>query len=301
MTDLGRPVAFGGSVVPTTADPTWPLQLTRTIEAAGLTFVGIQDHPYNLNFFDTWTLLATLAQATSRVRFFPDVANLPLRPPAMLAKAVASLDVLTQGRIELGLGAGAFWNGIAAMGGPTRSPGEAVTALEEAIQIIRLFWSGQSSIRFEGKHYTVKGARPGPLPAHAVGIWLGAYGPRMLNLTGRLADGWIPSMGHAPPEQLPEMQQRINDAALAAGRQPQDIRRAYNLMGHIGTGLKQNRLDGPATQWIEELTRFVIELGMDTFIFWPTTEPVRQMEMFAAEVVPGVQEAIRRHRNNSAQ
>jgi len=267
----------------------------------GLTFVGIQDHLYNLNFFDTWTLLATLAQATSRVRFLPDVANLPLRPPVMLAKAVASLDVLTQGRIELGLGAGAFWDGIVAMGGPKRRPGEAVTALEEAIQVICLFWSSQSSIRFEGKHYTVKGARPGPLPAHAVGIWLGAYGPRMLKMTGRLADGWILSMGHAPPEKLPEMQQRINDAALAAGRQPQDIRRVYNLMGHIGTSLKRNRLDGPATQWIEELTRFVVELGMDTFIFWPTTEPVWQMEMFAAEVVPGVQEAVSRHRNNSAQ
>jgi len=301
MTDLGRPVAFGGNVDPKTADPTWPLRLTRTIEAAGLTFVGIQDHPYNSNFFDTWTLLATLAQATSRVHFFPNVANLPLRPPAMLAKAVASLDVLTQGRVELGLGAGAFWDGISAMGGPTRRPGEAVTALEEAIQIIRLFWSGQPSIRFEGKHYTVKGARPGPVPAHAAGIWLGAYGPRMLNLTGRLADGWIPSIGYAPPEKLPEMQQRINDAAMAAGRQPQDIRRVYNLMGHIGTSLKQSRLDGPVTQWIEELTHFVVELGMDTFIFWPTTERMQQMEIFAAEVVPGVQEAVSRQRNKGEQ
>jgi alkanesulfonate monooxygenase SsuD/methylene tetrahydromethanopterin reductase-like flavin-dependent oxidoreductase (luciferase family) len=297
MTDLGRPIAFGGSVDPITADPTWPLRLTQTIEAAGLTFVGIQDHPYNLKFFDTWTLLATLAQATSRVRFFPNVANLPLRPPTMLAKAVASLDVLTQGRVELGLGAGAFWEGIAAMGGPTRRPGEAVAALEEAIQIIRLFWSGQRSIRFEGEYYTVQGARPGPSPAHAVGIWLGAYGPRMLALTGRLADGWIPSISYAPPEQLPEMQQRINDAALAAGRQPQEIRRVYNLMGYIGLGPKQNRLDGPATEWIEELTRFVVELSIDTFIFWPTTEPMRQMEVFAAEVVPGVHEAINLHRN----
>jgi hypothetical protein len=95
------------------------------------------------------------------------------------------------------------------------------------------------------------------------------------------------------------MQQRINEAALAASRQPQDIRRVYNLIGRIGAGPKQNLLDGPASQWIEELTRFVVELSMDTFIFWPTQEPMRQIEMFAAEVVPGVQEAVSLHRNTS--
>jgi alkanesulfonate monooxygenase SsuD/methylene tetrahydromethanopterin reductase-like flavin-dependent oxidoreductase (luciferase family) len=296
--DLERPLEFGCNVDPTAADPTWPLRLTRAVEAAGLALVGIQDHPYNRNFLDTWTLLATLAQATTRVRFFPNVANLPLRPPAMLAKAVATLDVLSGGRVELGLGAGAIWEGIAALGGPTRRPGEAVAALEEAIQVIRLFWSGERSIRFEGQHYALRGAQPGPPPAHAVGIWLGAYKPRMLELTGRRADGWIPSIGHAPPEQLPAMQQRIDEAALAAGRQPQAIRRAYNLMGRIGTGPKQDLLDGPASQWIEALTGFVLELGMDTLIFWPTEDRMRQMELFAAEVVPGVQEAVRRQRKS---
>lgn len=299
MSDLGRPVEFGSNIDPASADPTWPLRLARAIEAAGLTFAGIQDHPYNTNHFDTWTLLATLAQATTRLRFFPNVANLPLRPPAMLAKAAATLDVLTNGRVELGLGAGYFWEGIAAMGGPSRSPGEAVDALEEAIQVIRLFWSGERSIRFQGQHYTLKGARPGPQPAHALGIWLGAYGPRMLELTGRLADGWIPSMSYAPPEKLPEMQQRINQAAADAGRPPQDIRRVYNIMGRIGPGSGHDPLDGPVSQWTEELTRFVVELGMDTFMFWPSEEPVRQIELFAAEVVPGVLEAVGRHRNGA--
>jgi alkanesulfonate monooxygenase SsuD/methylene tetrahydromethanopterin reductase-like flavin-dependent oxidoreductase (luciferase family) len=283
---------FGGNVDPTAADPGWPLRLTRAIEDAGLEFVGIQDHPYNAQFLDTWTLLATLAQATARVRLFPNVANLPLRPPAMLAKAAATLDVLTGGRIELGLGAGAIWEGIAAMGGPARSPGEAVAALDEAIQIIRAFWSGERSLRFAG-------ARPGPRPAHPIGIWLGAYRPRMLALTGRLADGWIPSVGYAPPERLPEMQRRIDEAALAAGRRPQDIRRAYNLVGRIGAGPAQDRMDGPPARWIAELTRFVVELGMDTFIFWPTDDRLRQIELFAAEVVPGVREAVARERGSA--
>lgn len=292
MYDLRRPVEFGGNVDPTAADPTWPLQLARAIDAAGLEFIGIQDHPYNAAFLDTWTLLATLAQATQRVRFFPNVANLPLRPPAMLAKAAASLDVLSGGRVELGLGAGAIWEGIAAMGGPTRSRGDAVAALEEAIQIIQAFWSGARSVRFVGQHYQVRGAHPGPRPAHPMGIWLGAYGPRMLALTGRLTDGWVPSSSYAPPERLPEMQQRINEAAEAAGRQPADIRRVYNVMGQITTETTQQFLVGPVDYWVEELTRLAVELGMDTFIFWPKADHLRQMSVFAEEVAPGVRAAV---------
>jgi alkanesulfonate monooxygenase SsuD/methylene tetrahydromethanopterin reductase-like flavin-dependent oxidoreductase (luciferase family) len=299
MGDLLRPVAFGGNVDPTAEDPTWPSRVARAIEKAGLDYIGIQDHPYNTRFLDTWTLLAALAQETTRARLFPNVANLPLRPPAMLAKAAATLDVLSGGRIELGLGAGAFWEGIAAMGGPVRRAGEAVDALEEAIQIIRRFWSGERSVSFAGQYYTVQGARPGPHPAHPIGIWLGALGPRMLALTGRLADGWIPSITYAPPERLPEMQRRIDEAALQAGRRPQDIRRVYNLMGQISTSPGQSLLDGPAAHWIEQLTRFVVELGMDTFMFWPSGDHLRQIEIFAAEVVPGVREAVARARGQA--
>ncbi|HEX9373839.1 MAG TPA: LLM class flavin-dependent oxidoreductase [Roseiflexaceae bacterium] len=296
MGDLGRPLAFGGNVDPSADDPNWPLRMSRAVENAGLELIGIQDHPYNARFLDTWTLMATLAQATTRVRFFPNVVNLPLRPPAMLAKSVATLDVLSGGRVELGLGAGALWDAIATMGGPVRTPGEAVAALEEAIQIIRLLWSGERSVSFEGRHYAIKGARAGPRPAHDIGIWLGALGPRMLSLTGRLADGWIPSITYVPPERLPEMQQRIDEAALGAGRRPQDIRRVYNLMGRIAAGPAQGLLDGPVAHWVEQLTRFAVDLGMDTFVFWPTEDRLRQIEIFAAEVVPGVREAVARAR-----
>jgi len=294
--DLGRVVSFGGNVDPHTDGFEQAVRMAQIIDAANLEFAGIQDHPYNSKFFDTWTLIAALTQKTNTVHFFPNVANLPLRPPVMLAKAAASLDVMTGGRIELGLGAGAFAEGIAAMGGARRTPGEAVGALEEAVEIIHRLWSRERSLRFAGKYYTVPGARPGPRPAHQMEIWLGAYGPRMLELTGRLADGWIPSSGYAPPARLPEMQQRISEAAVAAGRQPKDIRRAYNIMGRITTGAKAGVLDGPVGYWIEELAHFVVDLGMDTFIYWPLEDHFRQMELFAAEVVPGVREAVVRAR-----
>ena len=179
--------------------------------------MGIQDHPYQYRFLDTWLLIADLLARSERMRFFPDVANLPLRHPALMAKQAASLDAMSGGRFELGLGAGAFWEGIAAMGGRTLSPRESVDALEEAIAILRACWSGERAVTFEGEHYHVDGFHPGPPPAHPIGIWLGAYGPRMLNITGRLADGWVPSLGHMPPE-------RRRRGARARGRRRREGR-----------------------------------------------------------------------------
>ena len=106
MGDYGRQLEFGASVEPLAAPPDWTARIAQAADRAGLDLVGIQDHPYQRRFLDTWTLISTLVPITEQVRFFPDVANLPLRPPAMLAKAAASLDVLSGGRIEMGLGAG---------------------------------------------------------------------------------------------------------------------------------------------------------------------------------------------------
>jgi len=295
VTDYGRDLEFGVSVVPLADPPDWAARIARAADRSGLDLVGIQDHPYQRRFLDTWTLIATLVPVTENVRFFPDVANLPLRPPVMLAKSAASLDLLSGGRIEMGLGAGAFWDAVAAMGGPRRSPGEAVRSVEEAIEVMRLVWSDERSLRFDGEFYSLQGMRPGPQPAHDVGIWVGAYGPRMLDLIGRLADGWVPSHGYAPPERLPGMNGSIDEAAEKAGRDPGDIRRAYNISGKIdeeGDG----PLDGPASRWIETLTGFAVEQGMDTFIFWPSEDHERQTEIFANEVAPAVSEAVRKAR-----
>src|SRR3954454_409355 len=155
-------VRLGIFVVPDATDPEAPLAQIVAADESGLDVVGVQDHPYQWRFFDTWTLLAYVAGRTSRVRLLPDVANLPLRSPSVVAKSAASLDTLSGGRVELGLGAGAFWDGVEAMGGPRRSGKESVDALEEAIAIMHGFWSGEKAVTFEGEHYRVKDAHPGP-------------------------------------------------------------------------------------------------------------------------------------------
>lgn len=254
-----------------------PLELAKVADELGFDLVGVQDHPYQRRFYDTWTLLTAIAMRTERITVFPDVANLPLRPPAMLAKAAATLDILSGGRVELGLGAGGFWEGIKAYGGAVRTPGESVSALEEAIQVIRLLWSGQHGIRFEGKFYPLAGAHSGPIPAHRIGMWLGAYKPRMLSLVGRLADGWVPSLGYVKPADLLEGNRRIDEAAAAAGRDPHAIRRVLNV-GYIEAG---------------ELVSLAVDHGMDTFVI---PEDPDEMRIFAREVAPRVREEVEARR-----
>ena len=296
MPDRGRPVTFGWFLTPDADEYPQLVAQAQAADRLGLDLIGIQDHPYQRRFLDTWTLLALLAAQTERIRLFPDVANLPLRLPAVLAKAAASLDVATGGRFELGLGAGGFWDAIEGMGGPRRTPGEAVEATEEAIAIIRLMWSRERSIRFDGRHYRVHGIHPGPPPAHDIGVWVGASGPRMLDLIGRLADGWVPSFPYVGVDRLPAAQARIDESAATAGRDPAAIRRVYNVGGRIHDGPTEGLLDGPPDRWVEDLTRFTVDHGMDTYVLWPQGDPDEQLHRFAEEVAPAVRAEVGRQR-----
>jgi alkanesulfonate monooxygenase SsuD/methylene tetrahydromethanopterin reductase-like flavin-dependent oxidoreductase (luciferase family) len=287
MADHGRDIEFGYFLVPTAGAPL--LETAARVEELGLDLVGVQDHPYQRRFVDTWTLLAMIAARTTRLRVFPDVANLPLRSPALMAQAAATVDVLSGGRFELGLGAGAFWDAIEAMGGPRRRPGEALAALEEAIEVIRLQWSDERSLRFDGRFHRLAGAKPGPAPAHPIGVWLGAYGPRALALTGRVADGWVPSF-QGSLERLAEMTLLLDTAAAGAGRDPGEIRRVLNVGGALTTGSSEGPLHGPADQWVEELTDLALTHGFDTFVLM--SEPDDQLERFAAEVAPAVRAEV---------
>jgi len=285
MTDYGRPLEFGIFPTPDAGTVTDLFAAVADADRAGLDLVGIQDHPYQRRFLDTLTLITTLAARTERIRFFPDVVSLPLRPPAVLAKTAASIDILSGGRFELGLGAGAFWEAIEAMGAPRRSPGQALQALEEAIDIIRLMWSEERSIRFEGSHYRIDGVRPGPPPAHPMEIWLGVGGPKALALLGRSADGWLPSLPRMPIAEINGKHSIIDEAAVAAGRDPTHIRRLANVNGHITGGPSDGFLNGPPAQWVEELAGLALDHGIDTFILWPEGDLRDQTGRFAALVL----------------
>ncbi len=292
MTYYGHEVEFGLFPTPDARDLHGLIERVQLAEVAGLDLVSLQDHPYQARHGDMWTLLSVLAARTTTVRLAPNVASLPLRDPVVLAKAAATLDLISHGRVEIGLGAGAFWEAIEAAGGPRRTPGEAVDALVEAIDILRDFWAGGTaggrSIDRVGRYYQVKGLRPGPAPTRQIPLWLGAYKPRMLRVTGRLADGWVPSMGYADPPALAEMNARIDEAALEAGRLPVDIRRIYNVFGEFGRG--SGFLQGGAEQWAQDLAGLALDEGMSLFILG-TDEP-DVISRFAGEVAPRVRELV---------
>jgi len=294
MSDYGHQLEFGVFISPSNENASGVVELAQLAEESDLDLVSFQDHPYQSKFLDTWTLLSYLAAATGRIKLAPNVLSLPLRQPAVVARSVASLDILSGGRIELGIGAGAFWNAIEAMGGRHLTPGQGVDALTEAIEIIRSIWDTdqRGGVKFEGEHYKLKGAARGPAPAHDVGIWVGAYKPRMLRLTGRMADGWIPRVPYLEPEQLDLANRRIDEAATEAGRDPAEIRRLLNASGSFSDGTP-GPLAGSIAEWPIQLTAYAVEHGIGTFI--AAADDPATIEAFA-QVASAVRELVERER-----
>lgn len=290
MADYGRDLQFGISLAPEASELPTILEAARAADVS-LDVIGFQDHPYQRRFLDTSVLLSLVAATTSRLHLFHDVACLPLRPPAMLAKEAASIDVASGGRFELGLGAGAFWDAIVGMGGTRLSPGQSLAALEEAVEVIRLMWSGERGLRYEGEHYDLGGIHSGPVPAHDIEIWFGVYGPKACALLGRVADGWLPSLGRMAPADLARRHEVIDEAAIAAGRDPESIRRLLNVGGTITDRDSEGHLTGPPSQWVDQLSELALVHGFDTFVFWPSADPVDQTNRFA-DLVPEVRERV---------
>jgi len=278
MADYGHELVFGTFLTPQNAEPHAPVALAQLSERAGLDLVTFQDHPYQPAFLDTWTLLSYVAASTERIKISGNVINLPLRPPVLLARQAASLDLLSGGRFELGLGAGAFWDAIEAMGGPRRSPAGAVASLSEAIDIIRATWNAghRGGIFVDGQHYQVRGAKRGPEPAHDVSIWLGVLKPRMLRLTGEKADGWLPTLPYLKPGDLERGNAIIDQAAAAAGREPREIRRMLNI--------------NPDNATVEELLPFALGDGVSVFIL--ASDDPRAIQAWGEEVAPALREAV---------
>jgi len=287
---------FGVSVTPA-RDVARVRELAVTADVGGLDLIGVQDHPYAAPMLDAFALIGHLLDHTERIRLFPDVANLPLRPPAMLARTAAALNLISGGRFELGIGAGGYWDAITTMGVPRRTTGEALRALEEAITIVRELWRPDHTVRFDGDHYRVSGthgADPGSAP---IQVWIGAQGPRGLELTGRVADGWAaPIPSYLPYERWKPANDLIDRTAGEHGRAPGAILRMAQVPGLIGAGLGATAglrtgtapLRAGADVWVAELTRLGTEQPFDAFVFWPQEETPDQIRRFAEDVAPRV-------------
>jgi alkanesulfonate monooxygenase SsuD/methylene tetrahydromethanopterin reductase-like flavin-dependent oxidoreductase (luciferase family) len=298
MPDYGHKIHFAYFLSPDADDPEGVLETADLAERLGYDLLGVQDHPYQRAHLDSLALLGVILARTERIRVFQAVGNLPLRPPAMFAKAAATLDLLSGGRFEAGLGGGGYLDAAKAMGAPALTPGQSIDALEEAVAILRESWGGARSLRFHGDHYQLDGVRPGPAPAHEIGIWLGADKPRALALTGRAADGWIaPLMNYRPPAQTAEQQAAIDRAAREAGRDPDEIRRIYNIPGAFAPSAPAPARDsdesivGPPEHWVEVLTHLALDLGFSTFMLAAPPDP-EALRTLIEDVAPEVRERV---------
>jgi hypothetical protein len=295
MPDYGLPLLFGTFITPVNDPPDQPVDLAVLSEDLGFDLVTFQDHPYQPSFHDTWTLLTWAAARTSRIHLSANVHNLPLRPPAVLARAAASLDLLSGGRVELGLGAGGFWDAVEGMGGRKLTPGQGVDALSEALDVIRSIWNvgERAPLRLDGDYYQLKGAKRGPAPAHDIPIWIGAAKPRMLRLLARKGDGWLPSFQWVGIDGLDAGNLEIDAAATAAGRDPREIRRMLNI-GGVFSPQKAAPFQGPPEAWVDDMVSLALEQGVATFIL--ASDDPETMATFATSVIPEVRTRVEEQR-----
>lgn len=272
-----------------------PVAFARRAEQLGFDFVSASDHPCGSNStYETWTMLTWIAAATSRIRVATRVLGVPYRPPPMVAKMAETLNRLSGNRLILGLGGGGSDEEFRAFGLGERTAGQKVTGLEEAVSVIRGLWS-QQAFTFDGRLYQTSAAELEPKPEHHIPIWLGTFGPQALALTGRLADGWIPSLGYAPPERIPAMRERVLAGAAEAGRDPDQVACVYNVPVRVTDRPESDPglVSGRAEDIVERLGGFA-ELGFTGLnLMLPEAERADQLDRVGAEVVPRFRAAAR--------
>jgi probable F420-dependent oxidoreductase len=279
---------FGLSLSPSAEAGRDPVQDARLAEGLGFDFVSTSDHPCGTEpTYEVWTMLTWVAAATSRIGIATRVLGVPYRSPAMVAKMAETLHRLSGGRLILGLGGGYSDEEFRAFGLGVPTPREKVDGMVDALHILHGLWTSPA-FSYEGSRYRTEAADLEPKPQSRIPIWLGTYGPRALEATGSLADGWIPSYGFAPPEQATQMRARIRAAASRAGRDPDDIACVYNVPVVIdGSDADPGTVTGSAAEITERLLALA-ELGFTSVNFTlPQDGRWRdQAERLATEILP---------------
>jgi alkanesulfonate monooxygenase SsuD/methylene tetrahydromethanopterin reductase-like flavin-dependent oxidoreductase (luciferase family) len=282
----------GVSIIPSASGRIDPIAQAQRAEELGFDLLAVWDHPHGEHpSFETWTFMTWVAARTSRIAIASDVLSLPFRLPALIAKMAESLDRLSAGRLILGLGAGGSAAESAGFGAPVRPPAEQVEALDEAIRVIRGVWS-EPVFTYDGAYYHNEATRVEPKPGRPIPIWLGAYGPRMLDLTGRLADGWIPSMGYLPPREARSAIDKVRAAAGRAGRDPDALDYAYNVSVRVGgppSADPDRVVAGEPAQVTERLAE-LFGLGFTVLVLMPGGRRDEQLERLGSEVLPAVRQ-----------
>jgi alkanesulfonate monooxygenase SsuD/methylene tetrahydromethanopterin reductase-like flavin-dependent oxidoreductase (luciferase family) len=287
MGELSRDVSFASFLFPVPTDGAGLLRQGQIAEELGFDIVAVPDHIDWPERVEQWTILSAVAASTSRVQLLPAVSALVFRPPAVLAKAAWTLELIAPGRLILGVGTGALPS-IVSVGERPWTGREAVDRLREGIEVIRLLWKGEPKVSYEGTFYRLADATPPPPHSRKIDIWVGANRPAMRRLIAQSADGWFPGMNLFAPQDLDVAVAHLDEEILAAGRRISDVRRVYNTIGRKLQPKSDGFLIGPPEQWVEELTRVILEYGFDTILYGDRERTVEQLYVFAERVMPQV-------------
>lgn len=305
-------------------------EVATTAERLGFDSVWMSDHFFTSleryggderrqGSLEPLTTLAALAPLTERVRLGTLVLSAGFRHPAVVAKSAAAIDLLSGGRLDLGMGAGWYAPEFEAFGYPFGSTGERFRALEETLEVlVRLLGEGPAS--FEGERFRLHDAYNHPRPAQSPRppIWLGGKGgPRLLGLVARLADGWNTAWRWTP-EAYAERVAAARRACERAGRDPATLRLSLGLFTVLGADdadldrryalmaerlpagvaaamplqtLRRDCLAGTPEQAVERLGRFA-ELGVEELIvspapIWFALPDPSMLDLLAEAFLPG--------------
>jgi F420-dependent oxidoreductase-like protein len=211
---------------------------------------------------DVWTVIAALAARTTRLHLGTCVSPVSFRHPANVAKSVATIDHVSGGRVELGLGAGWFDAEFRAFGFPYPDPGQRQDMLEEAVEIVCRLWAGDPPVTFSGRHYALEECRSVPRPMrqpHPPLIIGGNAGPRSAALAARWADEY--NVNNVSPERVVRQRGQLVAACEAIGRDPSTLRMSLLVNLLVGTDtadlharaeqlMKRNNVSGSPTDFV---------------------------------------------------
>ena len=258
----------------------------RWIEELGFDSLWLPDHFFptagkDVPMFEAWTLLSGLAVATSQARIGILVSSNTFRHPALLAKQAVTVDHLSGGRLELGVGAGWFVEEHEVFGLEFPETKERVDRFAEAVALLDTYLSNDES-SFEGAHYRLAGAfnRPAPVQRPRMPFMLGAHGPRMLKLVARYADTWN---SFAPVEELARRNEQLTALCEGIGRDPAAIKRS------VFYGVNQALDEKPwaSVDAFEDYVGRYAATGMEEFILQlPADVDTAVVERIASDILP---------------
>jgi len=262
----------------------------------GFHSVWVHDHVFNVGhvrerigdkpYYEPLALLSYVAARTTRVRLGTSVLVLPYHNPIRLAKTAATLDVLSHGRLILGVGVGAIESEMEAMGTPFKARG---AFTDEAIEVMRALWT-QDSPRFEGRYSRFAGMpfSPKPMQKPSIPIVIGGVSRAAIRRAARVGDGWQP-LGFAPDALAREIG-TLHDEARAVGRDPAAIPVAISMS--LGAGARGRHALGNKPAEVLDNARAFARAGVESLVISITTsdphEAQAALEMVGREVLPAV-------------